>query len=506
MKSLRSLVLGLLCSLVLAACQPSRTGQGTIPPIRMGLAQNVISLDPRMATDANSTRLNRLLYQPLVDIDAHYRPYGVLAASWQMLSPKHYRFYLKRPFARFADGSALSAADVLATYQSILAAGSMSPVKGQLDGVRAVRAPTPNTVDFYLAAPDPLFPMRLNIGIVSARALASGVGLGRHPQGSGPLTFVAWPEPGRVQLRRRRDGQVFEFITVNDPTVRVLKLQRGELDLLQNDLPVEMIRYLQSRGMRILRDDGSRFSYLGFNLRDPLTGRLPVREALSLAINRQALAHYLFDDKVKPAWGPMPLGHWAGPLSAQVPAYDPARAKRLLDAAGLPDPDGDGPAKRFTLEYKTSTDPLRLRVASVLQAQLARIGVGMRIRSLDWGTFYGDVKAGRFQLYSLSWIGIQSPDFYREAYDSASTPPNGNNRGYLRDATLDRMIGQALADPAQRGADYAKIQARLHQLYAYAPLWFEDNVALLRPDIRGYHLTPTGDYDALTEVEREDAH
>lgn len=503
MNGVRAGLLALLGLLLLGACQ-----RAAAPPaaIRVGLAQSVITLDPRLATDANSARLNRLLYQPLVDFDAQYRPVGVLAARWRVPTPTRYEFTLRRPHAVFADGTPLTARDVLATYQSILDPAGKSPLKGQLAGLAAVTAPDPDTVVFHLRRPDPLFPLRLNIGILPAREIARGRAFQRQPLGSGPFRFVAWPEPGRVVLSRRRDGQRFEFVTVSDPTVRVLKLQRGELDLLQNDLPAEMLRYLEGRGLRLLRGSGSRYSYLGYNFQDPLTGRLAVRQAISLGIDRQALARHLFAGAVQPAWGPMPLGHWAGPRSAQSPAYDPAAAKRLLDAAGLPDPDGDGPRPRFTLEYKTSTDPLRVRVATVLQAQLARIGVALRIRSLDWGTFYGDIKAGRFQLYGLSWVGVQSPDFYREAYHSASVPPNGANRGQLRDAQLDDLIDRALADPRQDPADYAGVQARLRALQAYAPLWFEDNVAVLAPGLRGYRVRGTGDFDALTEVEREPVH
>lgn len=491
------LALGLLTG----ACSKEQTAR---PAIRMGLAQAIITLDPRFSTDANSARINRLLYQRLVDIDAQYRPTGELAQGWTLLSPTHYRFRL-RP-ARFSDGSTLSARDVLATYHSILAPNSRSPLKGQLEVIDSISAPGESQVDFILKCPDPLFPMRLNIGILPAQAIAAGRVFSKSPLGSGSFRFVAWPSPERLVLERLRDGRQFEFLTVSDPTVRALKLQRGEIDLLQNDLPVELLRYLEQKGMQVEHGPGSRYSYLGFNLRDPLLSQLSVREAISLAIDRESLAHYLFAHYARPAWGPMPLGHWAGPLSGQAPAYDPARARALLDAAGLKDPDGPGPRPRFVLEYKTSTDPLRLRVATVLQSQLAQIGVQLHIRSLDWGTFYGDVKAGRFQLYSLSWVGIESPDFYREAYHSQSVPPKGANRGQLRDPQLDADIEQALAQNPQSTAAYQAVQARLQAVQAYAPLWFEDNVAVLRPGLRHYRINMQGDFDGLITLDDEHAH
>lgn len=486
-----------MAALLCTACQPNTDTTA----VRVGLAQAILTLDPLMATDATSARVNRLLYQGLIDFDAQYRPVAALAADWQALDATHYRFRLKTPLSHFADGTLLTAQDVAATYQAILREDGGSPLKGQLQMLDSVTALDAQTLLFRLKQPDPLFAGRLNIGIVPARALAAGHDFSKQPIGSGTFRFVGWPEPGRVLLERRRDGQRFAFVTVSDPTVRALKIQRGELDLIQNDLPTEVQSYLAERGLSLLRAQGSRYSYMGFNFNDPLSGRLAVRQAVTLAIDRAAIARYLFGDYVKPAWGPMPWGHWAGPLSGTSPAYNPQRAKALLDAAGLADPDGDGLQPRFTLEYKTSTDPLRLRVAAALQAQLRQIGVHLRIRSLDWGTFFGDIKAGRFQVYTLSWVGIESPDLYREAYHSASLPPAGKNRGRLQDATLDSLIDFALANPQQAAPDYGRVQRRLQDVQAYAPLWFEDNIAVLGPRLRGYALDANGDYDGLERIQ-----
>ena len=69
------------------------------------------------------------------------------------------------------------------------------------------------------------------------------------------------------------------------------------------------------------------------------------------------------------------------------------------------------PRPSARIVYKTSSDPFRIRLATILQHQLEQVGIVVDLRSYDWGTFYGDIKAGRFQMYSLAWVGIQTPTF-----------------------------------------------------------------------------------------------
>jgi peptide/nickel transport system substrate-binding protein len=466
--------------------------------IRFGIANAPRNLDPRLATDATSERLNRLLYTALVDFDDASRPVPGIA-RWQQTAPNRYLFQLGGDGRRFNDGTLLTSGDVAATYRSILDPGGASPHRALLSIIDGIDPIDDDRLEFRLREPDPLFPGYLGIGILPARLIASGHGFQREPVGSGPFRFEAWPEPGRVELTRRDDGQRFEFVTVKDPNVRVMKLLRGEIDLLQNDLPPELLGFLRKRaGIQVERADGSNFSYLGFNLEDPATGDLNVRRAVAHAIDRAAILHYLFQDGGRPAEALFPPQHWAGTGALSAHAYDPGWARELLAAAGY------GEANPLRLSYKTSSDPFRLRLATVIQAQLARVGIQVKVQSYDWGTFFGDIKAGRFQLYGLTWVGVRMPDIFRYAFHSASTPPNGANRGRYRSDRADWFIEQARAeaDPLRQAALYRDLQSLLHAELPYVPLWYEDQVAASRSSVRGYRLAADGNYDALTTVMR----
>jgi peptide/nickel transport system substrate-binding protein len=465
--------------------------------LRMGLATAPTNLDPRFATDAASSRINRLLYQRLVDFDKA----GMVRPSighWQMISPTRYRFTLRGDGDRFHNGVLVTADDVKATYDSVLDPRTASPHRSSLKMIERIEVISKQVLDFHLRRPDPLFPAYLVIGILPAEPLADGHPFATQPLGSGPFHFVSWPRQGELLLRRQRDGQQFEFLEVKDPSVRILKLLRNEIQLLQNDLPPELLGYLDNRqGIQIKRRPGSNFSYIGFNLEDPATSRLPVRRAVAHAIDRQAIIHHLMQGRARPAQAIFPPEHWAGNNALAGIEYDPRKARRLLAEAGYSD------ANPLKLVYKTSSDPFRVRLATVIQHQLSQVGIDVQLRSYDWGTFYGDIKDGRFQMYSLSWVGLKTPDIFRNIFHSSSVPPAGANRGRFRDRQTDALIETAEKIPAlqNREGHYRELQQRLLEQLPYVPLWYEEHIAVSRDNIRGYDLATDGNYDGLNLVE-----
>ena len=491
--------LGLLCILTVI-CVALIGGCSRPSPdiLRFGLQTMPVTLDPRYATDAASSRIDRLLYQRLVDFDDHFQVVPSLA-TWKELTPKHYQFHLKQGDHRFHDGAPVTATDVKATFESVLDATTASPLRASLAHITGIETPDADTIDFYIDAPDPLFPGKLDIGILPADLIYRDHPFNRKPVGSGPFAFVGWPSEDRLRIKRLADGQVIEFDEVPNPTVRVLKLLRGEIDMLQNDLPFELVKYLEHHaGIRVQRARGTNFTYLGFNMHDPVVGRLAVRRAIAHALDRSTIAKYVFAGSARTANAILPPSHWAGDPDLKPYDYNPDKARALLAGAGF---NADHPAR---ITYKTSSDPFRVRLATIIQSQLDKVGFDVDIRSYDWGTFYGDIKSGRFQMYSLSWVGIKTPDILRIAFYSTSVPPNGANRGRFQNAAVDRLIdaAEATADTQAEAADYRKVQRILLDRLPYVPLWYEDHMFAARSDITGYTVAEDGNYDGLINVHR----
>lgn len=455
--------------------------------INFGLESAPVTLDPRFATDAASTRINRLIYRGLIDFDANLQPKPDLA-TWKELSPLHYRFTLQA--AEFQHGKPLTAADVKATYDYILQPQHASPHREALSVIAEIVTIDDNTVDFILSQSDNLFVGRLGMGILPHDLIANQHKFNVEPVGCGAFSFVQWRH--ELQLQRRNDQQLVQFIEVKDPTVRVLKLLRQELDIIQGDLSPELITWLEKQAnLNIERRQGNNFAYMGFNLRDEITSNLLIRKAIAHAINREEIINYVLGNAARPANSILPQQHWAANTNLIDYAYDPQLATKLLHQAGYTE---------LNLSYKTSTNPLRIRLATVIQHQLKQVGINLHIQTYDWGTFYGDIKSGAFQSYSLMWVEVKMPDIFEYVFHSRSMPPQGANRGYYVNAQVDAWIDQAksqLNTQTQQIELYQAIQQQIHADLPYVPLWYEDYILVTSDKINGYDLSTGGNYDRL---------
>ena len=536
LKVTAALTLGSSFSL-LSGCQSEAGAQSNL--IRMGVTSRPRMLDPRKATDALSSRINRLLYQALIDFDDAFQPIPSLA-TWQQFSDLHYRFTLQKK-TYFHHGKPLTAEDVAATYQAILDEAFASPLRGSLKNIAHIQAVNAQQVDFKLKQPDALFVGRLNVGICPADLIAQHHRFQDHPIGSGAAKFVAM-DAQQLTLQRLTDGVQLQFIPVKDATVRVLKLRKGELDLIQNDLSPEMVAYCQQRSdLKVQWHNGTNFAYLGFNFEDPVLALPEIRQAIAYGIDRSAIIHAMFQGHARLAGGLLVPNHWAGNPDLTGYPYQPQLAqtklqqgiaklenqaqkqsKKMAKSAHFPSPasqDNDLLTaslakwgvkmdeigeKRLQLSYKTSSNPTRIRLATIYQSQLRKIGIDLKIQSYDWGTFYHDIKQGRFQLYSLAWVGIKSPDIFKYVFDSSAIPPNGANRGRYRDPVADQLIRQAEKeqDLKKAAALYRQLQAHLQQTLACLPLWYEDQYAVMRQNLSDYPLYADGRYDGLLSIKK----
>lgn len=464
--------------------------------IRFGLSSMPTNLNPLFATDAASSRINRLIFQRLVDFNDSKQPVPALA-NWQRITPRLYRFTLTENNSLFHNGSTLDATDVKATYEFVLNKENASPHRAALAVIEKIETPDPRTIDFHLNRTDPLFPGYLVIGIVPSELLTAKHPFERHPIGSGAARFISWPEDGRLMIQRQQDKQLIEFLHVPNPTVRVLKIMRGEIDLIQNDLPPELVNYLGEQSNLVTQKArGSNFAYLGFNLQDPVLKDLRVRKAFALAINRDEIIQYVFGNSARKATSLLPPDHWAGNPTLETLPYSPDTAKKILAELGY------SPQNPLPLTYKTSNDPFRVRLATIMQSQLSQVGIDMDIRSYDWGTFYGDIKSGRFQLYSLAWIGIKTPDIFRYVFHSSAVPPSGANRGHFVNASMDKSIELAESRPSveEQAQYYRDVQRIALEELPYVPLWYENHVSISRTAVSNYQLGWDGNYDGLLTI------
>ncbi|MBF0171597.1 MAG: ABC transporter substrate-binding protein, partial [Nitrospinae bacterium] len=421
----RAAIAALIAGVVIAGGGCVRTRVADPDRLTVALEAAPRRFDPRLAGDAAAAKIGDLLFNGLVRRADDMTIVPDLAVSWESPEPTRHVFHL-REGVTFHDGRPFTAADVKATFDFILDAKNVSPYKGAFSVVAAVEAPDPRTVVFTLTEPSAPFLGNMTRGIVPAGMTPDQVDA--RPVGTGPFAFVAYEREQALTLTRfdrywegaaKVAGVTVKFVA--DETVRVLELEAGGVDLVMNPITPDLLpRLRRNPDLVVMEAPGTNYSYLGFNLRDRFTGDHAVREAIACALDRESIIRYLLKGLAVPADGPLSAANPFHAVGLPVYPFDPAKAKRLLDEAGYKDPDGDGPAVRFTLSYATSQNEQRRRIAEVFQNQLATVGVGMKIESYEWGTFFERIKSGNFQLFSLTWVGMVDPDIFYNIFHSAS--------------------------------------------------------------------------------------
>lgn len=501
----RSLQIVLLTAavLLLATCA-RRPAPDTLVMI---IESSPANLDPRVGTDAQSERIDKLLFDALLRRDEHFNLQPSLAECWEIPDPLTYIFHLRHG-VRFHDGRPLTARDVKWTFDSILTGKVRSPKASTYRYIGHIDAPDDTTVIFHLKEPYASLLWNLSDGAIGIVPYGSGEELNRDPIGSGPFRFVSMAQDKDVVIARNDDywGQHVNvarvrFNVVPDTTTRALELRKGSADVAINALTADMVRALRDDSkLKIMTSQGTIYTYLAMDLRDPILKDVRVREALAYAIDRSLIIHYLLRDLGRPAASVLPPQHWAFDGDVRTYHYDPQRARELLDAAGYPERNG----VRFHLTMKTSTEESTRLLAAVLQQQLAAVGIALDIRTFEFATFYSDVTKGAFQLYSLRWIGgNEDPDIFEHVFYSASVPPKRANRGYYANPRVDELIdeGRRTVDEQKRKQIYNQLQRILADDLPYINLWYVDNVLVHSPRVHNLELDPSGDYDFLLRAE-----
>jgi peptide/nickel transport system substrate-binding protein len=466
------------------------------------------SLDPRVGVDAQSERIDELLFDSLVRKDEHFNLQPWVAEKWETPDPQTYIFHIRHGI-RFHDGRPLTARDVKWTLDSMRNGTLLTPKGSTYQLVDKVETPDDFTLTIHLREANASLLWNLSDAAFGIVPYGSGQNFNTSPIGSGPFKFVRFDIDDQVIIARNDDYwaehahvQRVRFAVVPDATTRALELRKGSTDIATNALPLDTVAALKKeKDLRFLQGPGTILLYLTFNLTDPILKDVRVRHAIAYAIDREAVLHYLFRDVGRLADSVLPPEHWAyNPNIAHYP-HDPAKANAILDSAGYAR-GKDG--VRFHLTIKTSDDQTARLQATVLQQQLRAAGIAVDIRSFEFNTFMSDVVKGAFQMYSLRLIGgNQDPDVFEGFFDSHSFPPKRYNRERYSNPEVDRLIdeGRRTLDLEKRKQIYGEIQRILADDLPFINFLYLDNVIISSPRVKGLELNPSGNYDFLRKCE-----
>jgi peptide/nickel transport system substrate-binding protein len=473
----------------------------------MVIESSPTNLDPRVGLDAQSERIDELLFDDLCTRDAHLNVQPGLAERWEIPDPLTYVFHLHQG-VKFHDGRPLTSRDVKWTFDSLLQGKIRTTKAAAYRPVDHIDATDDATVVFHLKQPFATLLWNVSDGAIGIVPYGSGDEIMRHPIGSGPFRFVT-AEPDKEVIIERNDGywgqkpglKRVRFAVIPDATTRALELRKGSADIAVSSLTGDMVLALErDSNLEVLHAPGTVLAYMAFNTRDPALKDVRVRQALAYAIDRTPIIHYLMRDFARPAYSLLPPESWA--YNGDVPHYDykPDQARQLLEQAGYPAVNG----VRFHLTMKTSTEESTRLMAAVLQQQLREVGIVLDIRTFEFATFFSDVTRGAYQLHSLRWVGgNEDPDIFEYVFHSAKFSPHGANRTYYSNPRMDALVDQARGELDQnvRKQIYAEIQRILAEDLPYIDLWYIENVMVHTRRVRNLTLNPPGNYDFLKTAE-----
>ena len=425
--------------------------------LRIGLAEDPDVLDPSLAR----TYVGRIVFasfcDKLFDIDENLNVVPQLALSHSTSADGKTVTIKLRPGVTFHDGEPFNAeAAKFSLDRHANLTGSFR--KPELAAVDHVDVVDPLTINVVLKTPySPLiaqFTDRAGMMVSPKAVKEAGDKFGLHPVCAGPYKFVERVQQDRIVFEKFKDYwnknnvhiDRVVFLPIVDSTVRLANLKSGALDLIErvlatdikdvradNTLKLATALELGYQGLDINVDNGAQ-------AKNPLGQSAKVRQALSLAIDREALNQVVFNGEFKPG------NQWVSPENPYyqqaypVPKRDVAKAKALLKEAGVTAP--------FDVDFMVPKGAETQAVAEVMQAMAAEIGINFKIRVTEFATSLKQAEQGNYQAYLLAWSGRTDPDGNSYIFFKCNAPQD--SMGYCN-ADVDKLLDEARV-PSELGA------------------------------------------------------
>ena len=454
-------------ALLASAALASTLAQGQT--LRFGLAEDPDILDPTLARTFVGRIVFAALCDKLVDIDENLNIVPQLATSYQW-SPDNKALTLKlRQGVTFHDGEKFDAAAVkynIERHKNM--AGSNR--RGELAPVSSVDVIDAATVRLNLTTPfSPLLAQladRAGMMVSPKAAQAEGDKFGAKPVCSGPFRFVERVAQDRITLERYPNywnkGEIhfdkIVYLPIVDATVRLANLKSGQLDFIERVGTSDITGLKTDNRFKISRITEIGYQGITINVgkselaqKNPLGKDPRVREAFELALDRDGIAQVAMD-------GEADVGNqWVAPSNAfyvknlPVPKRDVAKAKALLQAAGVPNP---------SVNLMTPTTSDAQRIAQVVQSMVKEAGFDVKIQSTEFATSLNMADKGDFEAYVLAWSGRADPDGNIFSFAACKQPLNYS--GFCKQEVDDLLTrSRTTLDPAERKKIYGEIAAIL---------------------------------------------
>ena len=491
--------------------------------ISVGLQAAITSIDPHYHNLSPNNSLLRHIYEPLVWRDANGRLVPSLAVSWKALDDLTWEVKLRKN-VKFHDGSPFTAEDVVATFKRVPnVPNSPSSMATFVKPIVETRIVDPYTLIFKTATPHYLLPSDLASVYIIPKAVAEKAttedfNSGKAAIGTGPYKFAEYVPNNRIVMKANyaywggeEPWDKVTFKILSNPATRVAALLSGDVQLIETVPTADIAKLSTNHDFNLVDKISNRVIYVhlyqwndkgapGVTAKDgsPL-GKNPfmdarVRKALSISINRDAIAERIMEKRAVPASQLLP-DIFPGTSKKLKPAkYDPEGAKKLLAEAGYPNGFAltiYGPNNRYINDDK---------IAQAIAQFYSRIGLEAKVETMPSSVYFTRATKGDFGYMLLGW-GTESNEQGSSlrsllATKDAATGMGTTNRAHYSNPAFDKQLQEALTtmDDAKRNALIAQAAETAMNDTALIPIHYEVSTWAAA---KGYRYTPRTDQYTL---------
>lgn len=491
---MRRFLLSAVC--VLALAPAVSLAQGTL---NIGLREDPDILDPTLGSAYVSRIVYAAMCEKLFDIDVKLNIVSQLVARYEYADPTHLILHLRQNVT-FQDGTKMDADAVKTSLvRHLTAKGSMRA--NEINAIQTVEVVDPTTIRLVLKAPAAQLLAQLadRAGIImSPTALAAeGDKFGLHPVCVGPYAFdrrvvqdriVLKRDPGYWNAKDYHFDQVIYYPVVNS-SVRLADLRAGSLDLVEYIVPTDIAAVEHDPKLKIAIGDGLGYTGINFNVGNhpasdsAVANSALVRQAFELSIDRTAINQVVYNGLYIPTAQANPPSSPMFVPEIQAPSRDIAKAKALLQQAGMKLP--------VTVTLTLTNSPELQQVGEMIQAMTAEAGFQVKLRPLEFASSLQAVYQGAFEAYMIGWSGRSDAD--GNTWQLLHTGGTFNF-GHYSSPEADRLMDGArlYSDVGKRRDIYAQLWQQERRDMPLIYLWTARNVVGMKKNLMGFQQVPDG--------------
>lgn len=442
---------------------------------------DAVSLDPHGSNDSPSSQVRTQIYDTLVFYDENMDLQAGLAVDWEMIEDTVWEFQL-REGVNFHNGDPFNAETVKANLERVIDPEFGSQRAFLFDMISEVRVVDNYTV--HIETEFPFAPLISHLahdagGMANPAALDAAGFDEVEPIGTGPFVFESW-EPGDEIVLSRNDEywagpanvDTLTFLIVPEESTRLAMVERGDAHIAEILQPANMGRAEASASMNLELYDTLSLNYISFNTQKEPFDDVRVRQAISMAIDKDSMIDGIVEGAGIRAVGPInELVFGAHPdLGGLELPYDPDRAADLLAEAGYPD--------GFETTIWTNDNPTRIAIAEIVQHNLDQIGIDVSIEVMEWGAYLDETAEGNHEMFILGWVTVTGDaDYGMYALFHSDNHGAVGNRSFYTNETVDELLDAGRTEPDMdvREELYYDVQEHLVEdqpfIYLYHPKW-----------------------------------